>query len=310
MVIPCYNVADVVGRAVESALNQTLRPTQIICVDDGSSDETWQVLQSLERRSEGSVYALTGPNAGAPAARNRGLAEATGEYVQFLDADDALDPSKFERQTQLANKSGADLIAGASRWVRLDGRVADKGLGGPNPWLALINRRLGITSANLWRRTAVIDAGGWNEAWDSSQETELMARMLRQGAKVDYDHTPSATIYEREGSISHGADVSSLERHVRLRVEALEYLRRGSVLQADELTQATDTVFALIRRISVHDLPLAVGFHQRVIPAGYVPTPGEGIPRTYVRLYQTLGFRGAETVRATIRRVRSVFSAL
>ena len=308
VVIPCYNAADVVGRAVESALNQTLRPTRIICVDDGSSDETWQVLQSLEERGEGIVLALTGPNAGAPAARNRGLAEATGEYVQFLDADDSIDPSKLERHVRLASESGADLVAGASRWLRLDGSVSTKELGGPNPWLALINRRLGITSANLWRRATVHDVGGWNEEWDSSQETELMARMLRHGAKVVYDHTPGATIYEREGSISHSADVASLERHVRLRVSVLEHLLREKTLQPKEVDQATDTVFSLIRRLSVHNLSLAQSFHDRVIPATYVPPARADTPITYVGLYRTLGFRGAETVRAYVRRIRSALS--
>src|SRR5690606_32136288 len=92
VVVPCYNVEGFVRRAVESAAAQTHRPLEIICVDDGSTDGTLGVLRELEAEHPGLVRVLAGPNGGAPAARNRGLKEARGEYVQFLDADDELAP--------------------------------------------------------------------------------------------------------------------------------------------------------------------------------------------------------------------------
>ena len=312
VVVPCYNVADVVERAVRSALDQSLPPAQILCVDDGSTDDTLSVLHRLRDEAPDRIEVLTGPNAGAPAARNKGLAEATGAYVQFLDADDALDPTKLEEQVAIlvGEEHPPDLLVGASRRRLLSGDVEDKPLGDANPWLAFIERRLGITTSNLWRREAVLDAGGWNEGWRSSQEAELMFRMLRQGARVVYDPAPRATIYEREGSITHDPQLEHRERHVRLRVEALEHLRREGTLDSEETDRATRLVFTLIRSLSPHDLGKTVEFHDWVIPSTFVPPPSATSANLYALAYRTLGFRKAETLSLGAARVRSILRAL
>ena len=291
-----------------SAVAQTAPPLEIFCVDDGSTDGTLGVLRELETAHPNLVRVMTGPNAGAPAARNRGLAEATGDYIQFLDADDVLNPDKLERQTKLAaHPDGpADLVAGTSHGLLLGGSLREMKLGNSNPWLALLAGQLGITTSNLWRRQTVLHVGGWDESWRSSQEAELMSRMLQHGARVVYDVVPSATIYQREGSISHGAGFSHLMRHVRLRVDALDHMRREESLDQEQMQKATDTVFNLIRRVSLVDLERAVAMHNRVIPPAFVPTVSPGSVRSYVWLYRVLGFRGAEAVRAGVRRVRSV----
>ena len=307
MVVPCFNAADHVERAVRSALGQSHPPVQTICVDDGSTDGTLAVLRRLESEAPDSIRVLTGPNAGAPAARNRGLAEATGEYVQFLDADDTLDPTKLERQVEIiaGEERPPDLLVGASRRLRLDGHVEDKTLGDPNPWLAFFERRLGITSANLWRREAVLAVGGWNEAWRSSQEAELTLRMLKSDAHIVYDPVARTTIYEREGSITHDPQFAHRERHVRLRVEALEHLKQEHTLSPEQLGRATHAVFALIRSLSPLGLDKAVEFHDRVVPRSFVPRPSTSGTRLYPQVYQALGFRNAERLSIHVARVRS-----
>jgi teichuronic acid biosynthesis glycosyltransferase TuaG len=99
-VIPCYRCAGTVGRAVASVVHQTLPPAEIILVDDGSGDDTPEVLRrqtELYPSSAISVIELT-KNAGPGAARNAGWEVATKPYVAFLDADDAWHPCKIEVQ--------------------------------------------------------------------------------------------------------------------------------------------------------------------------------------------------------------------
>ena len=94
VVVPTYNYGRFIEKAIESALAQTLRPSEVIVVDDGSTDDTEEVV----RRFGDAVRYFRQENAGVSAARNRGAAESTGEYIAFLDADDIWEPEKLEKQ--------------------------------------------------------------------------------------------------------------------------------------------------------------------------------------------------------------------
>ena len=85
VVIPTYNYGGFIYDAIVSALAQTHRPTDLIVVDDGSTDETEEVVRGFE--SQGVRY-VRQENSGVCAARNRGAAESAGEFIAFLDADD------------------------------------------------------------------------------------------------------------------------------------------------------------------------------------------------------------------------------
>ena len=92
-VIPTYNRAALVGRAIESVLSQEYAPSEIVVVDDGSADETRRVLESYGDKVRG-VYQ---PNAGVSAARNRGVREAKFAWIAFLDSDDCWAPGHLRR---------------------------------------------------------------------------------------------------------------------------------------------------------------------------------------------------------------------
>src|SRR5690349_17735421 len=113
VIIPAFNAAATVGRAIDSAVSQTLPPVEVIVVDDGSRDDTF----SAASKFGGNVKVIRQTNAGPGAARNRAVSESTGEWLAFLDADDSWLPHKMERQF----KSHADLIHSAAqnprKWV-------------------------------------------------------------------------------------------------------------------------------------------------------------------------------------------------
>src|SRR3954469_10276808 len=95
VVIPAYNAAQTVGTAVDSVLAQTFADLELIVVDDGSRDDTAAVVRARDA-PRGKL--VRSSNQGVAAARNRGLALASGAFVAFLDADDAWQPTKLERQ--------------------------------------------------------------------------------------------------------------------------------------------------------------------------------------------------------------------
>jgi hypothetical protein len=116
VVIPAYNCAALLPTAVESVLGQTYPGVEVIVVDDGSTDDTPDVLASLGQKIRWTRQGNRGPGA----ARNRGLGMARGEYVMFLDADDWILPDKLHRQMrQLA-------ASGSAGWVYCDVKYVDE----------------------------------------------------------------------------------------------------------------------------------------------------------------------------------------
>ncbi len=101
VVIPAFNAAATILESVKSVQEQTFRDWELIIVDDGSTDETSQLLQPLQ---EPKIKILTQKNCGPPVARNRAIEEACGEYIAFIDADDLWKPDKLARQVTLMDQ--------------------------------------------------------------------------------------------------------------------------------------------------------------------------------------------------------------
>ncbi|MBQ7169137.1 MAG: glycosyltransferase family 2 protein [Synergistaceae bacterium] len=124
VIIPAYNVAPYIHRAIESSLSQTHKNTEVLVIDDGSTDDTLSIARSYAEK-DSRVRILTQENLGVSAARNNGISEARGEYLYFLDSDDWLEPDALEvmLDTQAANP---DRLVGVNSWhVYFDGNSRD-----------------------------------------------------------------------------------------------------------------------------------------------------------------------------------------
>ncbi|WP_276257060.1 glycosyltransferase [Halomontanus rarus] len=121
VVIPTYNRADVLPRAIDSALAQTVDDLEVLVVDDGSTDDTQAVVDSYETPR---VQSIThGTNRGANVARNTGIEHANGEFVAFLDSDDEWRPTKLERQLAALDDRSGGSVSG----VESDGSSDSRG---------------------------------------------------------------------------------------------------------------------------------------------------------------------------------------
>ncbi len=98
VIIPCYNCAAFIGATIQSALDQTDPPEEIIVVDDGSTDDSGKVVTDIAGRSGGRVRLIQQPNAGVSRARNTAIDQSHGKYIAFLDADDLWLPEKTTMQ--------------------------------------------------------------------------------------------------------------------------------------------------------------------------------------------------------------------
>ena len=108
VIIPTYNRAHLIGRAIQSVLNQTYQDFEIIVVDDASKDNTEEVVKSF--RDERIIYLRHENNRGAQTARNTGIKAAKGGWIAFLDSDDEWLPQRLEVELSLAHKTGVSVV--------------------------------------------------------------------------------------------------------------------------------------------------------------------------------------------------------
>lgn len=302
VVIPCRNVAQHIGAALRSVQAQAMADLETVVVDDASTDGTVEAIASFiaENRMAVRVIRMDRPS-GACAARNTGMRASGGDLIQFLDADDALRPGKLKRQMDLALASKADIIAGAyaNRFEHKRPEEVVTPLDGA-PWQALVRTRLGTTSSNLFRRAAVEAAGGWDETLRSSQDYELMFRMLKQGATVAVDAEVGCDILKRErGSISRTDERENWLRYLELRKAMRDHVRAMDTPEGRAAADAADQyLFMALRVLSAHDRRAARIAHDALMPRGFIPESGQATSPGYVRAYRMLGFRLAELLAA------------
>ena len=109
IIVPVYNSQDYLKDCIESLIKQTLRPIEILCIDDGSTDDSGRILKEYaERYPEISV--IWQSNRGVSAARNTGLAAARGQYVYYLDSDDYVEPDLLETAYRELNNNHLDIV--------------------------------------------------------------------------------------------------------------------------------------------------------------------------------------------------------
>lgn len=202
VVIPTYNGAAEVRRAIDCALAQEGCEVEVIPVNDGSTDDTAYVLNSYGSR----IRAVHQKNSGPAATRNAGIAAATGDWVAFLDHDDYWQPGKLAAQLAAADRTGADVIYTNARNFGDVNRVADLR---SNPdempegdlfeYLLLDN--FIVVSSTIVRRELLEKVGGFN-APPGVEDWDLWLRLATNGAKFA-PVREALTMYQwRPGSLS------------------------------------------------------------------------------------------------------------
>lgn len=109
VVIPIYNTAEYLPQCLESVMNQTLKEIEIICVDDGSTDDSPRILEEYALK-DGRIKIIHKANGGLVAARKTGVLAARGRYAAFVDSDDWIEPDMYERLFQIAEEYKADMV--------------------------------------------------------------------------------------------------------------------------------------------------------------------------------------------------------
>lgn len=109
IIIPIYNAEQYIASCLGSIVGQTLQDLEILCIDDGSSDHTPEILSEWQHK-DSRITILQGTHEGPSKARNLGISEARGEYIAFVDSDDTIDPDMMKAMFQAARENGSDMV--------------------------------------------------------------------------------------------------------------------------------------------------------------------------------------------------------
>jgi glycosyltransferase involved in cell wall biosynthesis len=253
VIVPVFDAERYLREALDSVARQQLTDHEVIVVDDGSTTDACEHIVAAAAQDTGHrIRYLRQDNCGPAAARNRGVAEAKGEFIAFLDADDVYEPNKLALQVEIIqcmSTAYAFVSGGYERFV--EGALGEPTVALPTRlegdiYPALLDSRRAIPwvpAAHLFRRTALIDAGGYDAALRYGEDMELIIRLARSSkALMHHDvvfryrvHARSASVTLTEARLL--ADVEYLTRSLcaadpRLPRRLIRQMRREALLSA------------------------------------------------------------------------------
>jgi len=185
VIIPAYKAALTIERALASIATQTLKPEQVIVVDDGSDDGTFEKAEAFTDRLTGiDLKVFSQQNLGAGATRNRAIREATGDWLAFLDADDEWLPEKLATSMKAIKEHNLVLVA--HNYFAINGEqkksvdCTARYDAATDPYRGLYLKGFLATSSVIVQRNAVLEADGFDETLATAQDFDLWLKILKK----------------------------------------------------------------------------------------------------------------------------------
>ena len=187
VIIPTYNRAGVVGRAIQSVLHQTFQDFELIVVDDGSLDNTREIVREFQKQDRRITYIGHNKNKGGATARNTGIRASRGKYIAFLDSDDEWLAKKLEKQLTFFEQGECPELGVVYTGVRYKSDRKGTALADTMPRLRgwvysnlLWQNRVGTTSTPLIKKSCFNHVGLFDEQLPSKQDRDMWIRIARK----------------------------------------------------------------------------------------------------------------------------------
>ena len=204
VIIPAYNASQYICDTIESVLGQDYQYLEVIVVDDGSSDDTVDI---VARKYGSQLRLLRQPNSGASAARNYGYSNSSGKLIKFLDADDLINPEMIRQQVELALEHPETVIS--ATWGRFyENDLSTFKFSPEHCWQTLPSFEWLLSSWEyassmtnpgifLIPRAIIEKAGPWDQSLSRLDDTEYFARTISMANQVVF--SPESILYYRSG---------------------------------------------------------------------------------------------------------------
>jgi glycosyltransferase involved in cell wall biosynthesis len=187
VIIPFYNASMVISNSITSIINQEFNNFEVIFVDDGSVDDSVEIINSYNFKDP--VKIISQKNKGQGAARNNGILCSTGEYIAFLDADDIWYPNKLLDMYEFINNYGGDVISHDEKIIKNDSVIGIHKCGPYSSYEDLLFKRNCLSpSATIVKKSVLIDIGLFDESEElrGVEDFDLWLRIAKKKYKFNF----------------------------------------------------------------------------------------------------------------------------
>ena len=304
IIIPCFNAEPWIEETLQSALNQEIPNKEVIVVDDGSTDQSAELVKSAFP----SVRLIRIDRQGPSRARNVGFEASSGEFIQYLDSDDLLSPGKLEAQQKKLTVSGADIAYG--QWEKFSDepgstlgrgeRVSNRIQGEAD--IALLSDFWCPPAGYLFRRRIVEKVGGWDEQLRLLEDVAFLLECAFHGAAFVYCPAVVARHRVHAESLSR-KDSAAFTRACLRNTQWVEQRWQGQAEISPARRNALLKAYGHVARAGFEGqrevFEESYRALNRLMP-GYVPA----FPRGLAVVSRWIGYRRAEAVALGYRRLR------
>lgn len=249
VIMPAYNTEKYIRTAIESILNQTFSEFEFIIIDDGSTDNTWNIVQEFSKIDPRIKAIKNEKNLGISPSRNKGVNMAQGEYIAWQDADDISLPTRLEKQLQFMEEHAkTGVVGGFLRFFDEKGengfrkyRADDKGL------RDRIFRYSPIAQpAAMIRKNCLKSVGGYNEGYPLAEDIDLFFRL---GEKYEFSNLQEIILKYREHP-----DSATFTKLRKLEFYTLKIRRKYSKSESYKMT-VFDKIYNVLHFFSIFIIP-------------------------------------------------------
>lgn len=202
VIVPVYNVEKYLKKCLDSLINQTLKEIEIIVVNDGSTDGSGEIIKQYKKQYPDKIVALEKENGGLSDARNFGLDFANGDYIAFLDSDDYVDKTLYEKMYKTAIEEESDMVECDFYWVYPTSKKVDTRMPYKDKQDMIANARV-VAWNKLYKRQIISDSGILFSKGLRYEDVDFFYKLIPNLDKVSLIREPLIYYVQRENSIAN-----------------------------------------------------------------------------------------------------------
>lgn len=238
VIVPAYNIEKYITKCIDSITSQTYRNLEIIIVNDGSNDKTGNIIKEKAEEDKRIKY-IVQKNTGLSASRNKGIKDAKGDYIVFIDGDDAIEKTFIEKLVLIIEKEKSDIAVCSFNTISSEEKTTersyDKTTSGEEAVIQLLTKQdnIDIVAWNkLYKKELFLKNKIFYPEGEIHEDTLTTYKLYSKAKKVTYIKEPLYNYFKRFGSITSSVKLeTSLNYKLRASKDAQEYFKSNNKLK-------------------------------------------------------------------------------